>query len=45
MPGIGWEQCLPLKDLVLIESTAGPSQDKGKSKEQAEMDAGKPKKA
>jgi hypothetical protein len=45
MPGIGWETCFPLKDLVPIESEVGPSQDKGKGKEQAEMDEGKPEKA
>jgi hypothetical protein len=45
MPGISWETHFPLKDLVLIESKAGPNQDKGKGKEQVEMDKGKPEKA
>jgi hypothetical protein len=45
MPGIGWEVCSPLKDLILIESVAGPSQDKGKGREWMEMDKGKPEKA
>jgi hypothetical protein len=31
--------------LVPIESEAGPSRDKGKSKEQVEMEEGKPEKA
>ena len=35
----------PLKDLIPIEPEASPSQDKGKGKEKAEMDKGKPKRA
>ena len=41
MPGIGWEACPPLRDLVLIKSVASPSKSKGKSKEQLEMEEGK----
>jgi hypothetical protein len=45
MPGIGWEKHSPLKDSVPIESIAAPSKDKGKSKEQGEMEEGKPERA
>jgi hypothetical protein len=45
MPGVAWELKSPIKELIPIESVAGPSQDKGKGREQAEMDEGKPKKA
>jgi hypothetical protein len=45
MPGIGWEKHSPLTDLVPIESVVGLSKDKGKSKEQTEMEEGKSKKA
>jgi hypothetical protein len=41
MPGIGWEPKSPLKDLIPIESSAGPSQDKGKGKAVKTMDKGK----
>ena len=40
MPGMVWEACFSLKDLIPIESKAGSSQDKGKGKEKAEMDKG-----
>jgi hypothetical protein len=42
---IGWEVCSPLRDLVPIESITSPSQDKGKGREQVEMDEGKLEKA
>jgi hypothetical protein len=45
MPGVAWELKSPLKELIPIELMAGPSHDKGKGKEQAEMDEGKPEKA
>jgi hypothetical protein len=45
IPGVNWEKCSPLKDLVPIESVASPSQDKGKGREQWEMDEGRPEKA
>jgi hypothetical protein len=35
----------PLKDLVPIKSVVGPSQDKGRSREQAEMEEGAIEKA
>ena len=43
MPGIVWEPHSPLKDLIPIKSEVGLSQDKGKGKEKAKMDKGKPK--
>jgi hypothetical protein len=45
MLGVAWELNSPLKELFPIESTAGPSHDKGKGREQVEMDEGKPEKA
>ena len=45
MPGMVWEVCSPLKDLIPIKSKAGSSQDKGKGKENAEMDEGMPEEA
>jgi hypothetical protein len=45
MPGVNWELKSPLKELVPIESTAGPSHDKGNGREQAEMDEGKSERA
>ena len=45
MPGMVWEACFSLKDLIPIESKAGSSQDKGKGKEKAEMDKGMCEKA
>jgi hypothetical protein len=44
MPGVSWELKSPLKELIPIKSMAGPSQDKGKDKEQIEMDEGKSEK-
>ena len=40
-----WEPHSSLKDLIPIKSEAGSCQDKGKGKEKAEMDKGKPKRA
>lgn len=45
MLGVVLEKRSPLKDLVLIEVIAGPGKDKGKSREQDEMDEGAIKKA
>jgi hypothetical protein len=45
MPGIDWEKCSPLKDVVPIKSIASPSQGKGNGRKQVEMDEGKPEKA
>ena len=41
MPGIGWEPCSPLKELVPIELLVGSSKDKGKGKAVEAMDKGK----
>jgi hypothetical protein len=44
MPGVGYRS--PIKELIPIESSAGPSQDKGKGREVVKaMDEGKSKKA
>ena len=40
-----WEPHSPLKDHIPIKSEASLSQDKGKGKEKAEMDEGKPERA
>jgi hypothetical protein len=45
MLGITWELKSPIKELIPIESMAGPSREKGKGREHAEMDEGKPEKA
>ena len=45
MPGMVWEAHSPSKDLIPIESEVGSSQVKGKGKEKAEMDKGKPERA
>jgi hypothetical protein len=42
MPGISWEAHSPLWDLVPINSIAGPSKGKGRTKEEEATDKGKP---
>jgi hypothetical protein len=39
MPGVGLQS--PIRDLIPIESSAGPSQDKGKGRAVDQMDEGK----
>jgi hypothetical protein len=45
MLGVTIKKRSPLKELVPTEAVAGPSHDKGKSREQAEMDKGAAEKA
>ena len=45
MPGMVWEPCSPLKDLIPIKSEVSSSQDKGKAKAKVEMDEGRPERA
>jgi hypothetical protein len=44
MPGITLEKRSPLMELMPIVAIAGPSHNKGKSREQAEMEEGAVKK-
>jgi hypothetical protein len=45
MPGVSLEKRSPLKELILLNTIASPSKDKGKSREQVEMEEGKVEKA
>jgi hypothetical protein len=45
MPGVTLDKRSPLKELVPIETFAGPSHETGKSREEHEMDEGAVEKA